>query len=182
MRHRSAARLAGCALGVMTAFVMLPSAAANAAALPDLQDIVGADGKVNADVAEQLGIDPQTVSSEVLDNGATLVTTFVPDGSPIDVQSSHGCNKSVCITLKGKGLKVDYWESTARTGSRMCTRPYFWEGVRVFWTPHDAVCGNGPGTFIAWYKNPGSFPHNTQLCNTWIAQQIPGRPCERVLR
>ncbi|MCA1783765.1 MAG: hypothetical protein LC679_16820 [Intrasporangiaceae bacterium] len=89
-------------------------------------------------------------------------------------QDAQGCNGQVCIRVEGTGLVVDSWETWFDAPAATCTQANFIQDDTVI--NHSApTCSDGPARFRVTWNNPGSYPHGTQLCNTW-ANAI-GKPC-----
>jgi hypothetical protein len=91
--------------------------------------------------------------------------------------SASGCNQSVCINVVGSGLYVSDWSTTAYPSTYVCSYAAYWANGIVIATSNE-VCGNQNDVFYSDWNNPGYFPNNTQVCNTWL--QIAGKPCETV--
>ena len=94
-------------------------------------------------------------------------------------QDAQRCRGQVCIRVEGTGLVVDRWETWFDAPGATCTQARF---IRDGSVTHRSspVCSDGPARFRATWHNPSSYPHGTQLCNSWTAAS--GQSCITVLR
>lgn len=108
-----------------------------------------------------------------------VTTYFVPDGlgGGPTTQDASGCNDNVCIYLKGSGLYLDEWRTSASVSSSTCSYARFHRNGSVIRTS-STVCSTGSGTLVAIWDNPGWFSDGDQLCNSWYG--ISGYPCKTI--
>ena len=114
------------------------------------------------------------------DERSELEVEVIPlDESGSEPQDAQGCNGQVCIRVEGTGLVVDSWETWFDAPAATCTQAQFIRDGSVI-NQSNPICSDGPARFRVTWDNPGSYPHGTQLCNTWT--NATGQPCITVFK
>lgn len=94
-------------------------------------------------------------------------------------RSASTCDQSVCIDVRGTGLYVDTWGSTAKGTTSGCIKSYFNTGTYRLHTI--SVCGkNAAGVYYAVWDADRNFSQNQYLTSSWTVFQ--GRPTVQVHR
>jgi len=116
---------------------------------------------------------------------------FIPaaDGT---IDSADGCNGRVCIHVRGSGLTVDTWWTTATlyyADGRMCNPTAYFKAKGPNATSYYTVdyltvreCHHEDGMWYAYFENGGSstWQDGTRLGNTWTPKRLSGFPTELV--
>jgi hypothetical protein len=97
----------------------------------------------------------------------------------VALTSANGCNRNVCISVNGSGTFVDSWQTQA-LGNFGCSSPHF---QSLFYYVGTRICPSSAeqGVYFYNYKRPRNYPDKTWLCNVWLANDIPGKPCIQIL-
>lgn len=117
---------------------------------------------------------------------------FIPAGG-VTIQSADGCNGRVCIHLRGSGLTVDTWWTTAAlyySDGRMCNPTAYFKAKGPNATSYYIVdvvtvplCKHTDGWWYAYFENGGlsRWQDGTRLGNTWTPNPpLSGFPTELV--
>lgn len=92
--------------------------------------------------------------------------------------SASGCNGSVCITVNGSGLHVNYVESSAKYPKTFTTYAQFYLNGRA-WLDSFKISGKAGDTYSTGNITiDENFANGTQICVSWPG--ISGRPCETI--
>jgi hypothetical protein len=113
--------------------------------------------------------------------------------SDVTILSADGCNSRVCIHVRGTGLKVDKWWTTAQTfysDGRICNPTAFFEAKGPNSTIYYVVdqvtiyeCHQANGYWYAFFEGGGSstWQDGTRLGNAWHPNPpLSGFPTELV--
>ncbi|HLZ57649.1 MAG TPA: hypothetical protein VKR06_11930 [Ktedonosporobacter sp.] len=108
-------------------------------------------------------------------NGEIPTIKALPKGSRLP-KSASGCNQSVCISITGRKLSVRDWLTTGSADGATCTYAVFWANGLA--ATSNEICGPAGTIYSSDWSNPGSFPNQTKVCNSWVA--IGGFACETI--
>lgn len=111
----------------------------------------------------------------------TNITAAEDVSVSIGLRSASGCNKSVCQSIVGKGLKVESWTtSVPRLPHAYCSFASFWRNGDVIGSTQ-TLCGNAGDTFIGLKGGlPANYADGSVVCSTWL--NTAGKPCHTIHR
>jgi len=145
-------------------------------------DTVDNEG-MGSEVSEEQAIDeeledPGLAAEIAMADGDLKAPIAMVVKSGVQPSSASGCNLDVCIYLRGSGLHVDRWRTTARPTGYTCSYAAYW--VRgVIETTSNTICGDSGDIFVSIWDDEW-FLDGTVVCNTWV--HIAGKPCKKIHR
>jgi hypothetical protein len=132
----------------------------------------------------------QVAATETCDGIACV--GFIPAGG-VGIESADGCNGRVCIHVRGSGLKVDKWWTTAQlfySDGRMCNPTAYFKAkgpnqayYHIVDTATVYQCRHEDGLWYAYFEAGGSsmWQDGTRLGNAWDPNPpLSGFPTELV--
>ncbi|HLZ62986.1 MAG TPA: hypothetical protein VKR06_39050 [Ktedonosporobacter sp.] len=108
-------------------------------------------------------------------NGEIPIIKALPKGS-ILLKSASRCNQSVCFSITRRKLSVSDWLTISSADVATCTYAVFWANGLA--ATSNEICGPAGAIYVSDWPNPGSFPTQTKVCNSWAT--IGGFACETI--